>query len=364
MPYQNIDIKNNDHYIAVARLFKKDKLFGYKLQKRKKLMSEQTVLFDVSKEQFNELVKAGLVDYVKMTASGPRGYSVGALTRLKSITLNEEYKVIAGLRIWRNTIISYIIQYNGDKDLNINGVTVHPHEYFIERADNLNWILPLSNMEDIRIINKVNDLTICYPVISSENLKDFIGTIDIEVEELDHSHAYIREPYVYNKVIREAMKMIKVPSSYICDINYETYSPFSPDEEARYNAYMQHILAMDVKSRGNFKATLQEAKIVRVRTEVYLDKFRDTPLNIYKGRSADEEFTIEDLRRTRVRVQKNKERLAELKRVREEELKRDWLTDIKQGKQQGKANSKSTGLKPRKKGIAGIFDIFRHRNTK
>lgn len=326
MSYQNIDIKNiangnEDTYIVSARIFKQGKLFGYRVQQIRRNSSGQPATYDVSREQFNELVKSGKVHRVKMTASGPSGCDGFALKEVKSITLDILYKVVAGLRIWRSNVIAYVIQYNGDHTSFINGYVVPPHGYFIERADNLNWMLPLSNMEDIRVINKVNDLTICYPVISSENLKDFIGTIDIEVEELDHSHAYIREPYVYNKIIREAMAMIQVPSSYIDNtVCPETYL-FSDTEEKRYQAYVQHILAMDVKSGGNFGRTLEEAKSLAKLSDEYLNRFRENP--------------CESL--TTVNMSKNVD------------SKRYTNTEIIANKQKIKSNTRDELLKPRKK---------------
>lgn len=336
MQYQNIDMKNGAIYIVSARIFKQGKLFGYRLQEPEKIGSGQSAIFDVSREQFNELVRNGLVKDVKMTTSGPSGCNGFALKEVKSITLDVLYKVIAGLRIWRSTIIAYVIQYNGDHTAFINGYTVPPHGYFIERADNLSWIMSMSNMDDIRIINKVNNFNVCYPVIASENLKDFIGTIDIEVEELDHSHAYIREPYVYNKIIREAMAMIQVPSSYIDNtVCPETYL-FSDTEEKRYQAYVQHILAMDVKSGGNFGRTLEEAKSLAKLSDEYLNRFRENP--------------CESL--TTVNMSKNVD------------SKRYTNTEIIANKQKIKSNTRDELLKPRKKGLAGIFDIFRRRNNK
>lgn len=335
MSYQNIDIKNisngnEDIYIVSARIFKQGKLFGYRVQQIRRNSSGQPATYDVSREKFNELVKSGKVHHVKMTASGPSGCDGFALKEVKSITLDILYKVIAGLRIWRSNVIAYVIQYNGEHTSFINGYVVPPHGYFIERADNLNWMLPLSNMEDIRIINKVNDLTICYPVISSENLKDFIGTIDIEVEELDHSHAYIREPYVYSSIIRRAMEMIHVPSSYISDTIYPTARFLSDTEEKTYQFYLQHILAMDVKSHGNFGTNLEEAKEIAQLSDNYLNKFRVNPC----------------------------ESLTMAKSI--ESRKCDNADDM----QKHKVNTRDKLKKPRKKGIAGIFDIFRHRNTK
>ena len=301
MQYQNIDMKNGAIYIVSARIFKQGKLFGYRLQEPEKIGSGQSAIFDVSREQFNELVRNGLVKDVKMTTSGPSGCNGFALKEVKSITLDILYKVIAGLRIWRSTIIAYVIQYNGDHTAFINGYTVPPHGYFIERADNLSWLMSMSNMDDIRIINKVNNFNVCYPVIASENLKDFIGTIDIEVEELD-------------------------PVTYL----------FSDTEEKRYQAYVQHILAMDVKSGGNFGRTLEEAKSLAKLSDEYLNRFRENP--------------CESL--TTVNMSKNVV------------SKRYTNTEIIANKQKIKSNTRDELLKPRKKGIAGIFDVFRHRNTK
>ena len=336
MQYQNTGMDVKAVYIVLARIFKQGKLFGYRLQEPEKIGSGQPAIFDVSRERFNELVKAGLVDYVKMTTSGPSGCDGFALKEVKSITLDVLYKVVAGLRIWGSTIIAYVIQYNGTSRAFINGTTVLPHGYFIERTDNLNWLLSMSNMDDIRTVGRVNNLTICYPVISHENLKDFIGTIDIEREELDHSHAYLREPYVFNGVIRQAIKMIQVPSSYISDINYTTLCPFSDDEQNRYQAYMQHILALDIKSHGRFGETLEQAKAVSELTEDYLNKFRDTPY-IPNKTSNNAENT---------------------------ETNKAHMTDNKMNKQGFKPNTRDNLLKPKKRGIAGIFDIFRLRNRK